>query len=47
MSKEWRWGLLAFLVIFFPILFHPLWLLPATLAAFVVLVWLLLPKKDN
>jgi len=47
MPKGWRWVVLALLFVFFPILFHPWWLFPLTLAAFGFLVWLLHPKKEN
>jgi len=37
---------IALLFVFFPILFHPRWLFPVTLAAFGFLVWLLLRGKE-
>ena len=41
-----QWVVLALLFVFFPILFHPWWLFPVTLAAFGFLVWLLLQGKE-
>jgi hypothetical protein len=47
MPKGWRLGLLIALWIFFPILFHPWWLLLLSIAAYSFLVWLLLPRKED
>jgi hypothetical protein len=47
MPKGWRLGMLVLLFVFFPILFHPWWLFPVSLAAFGFLVWLLVPKKEE
>ena len=47
MPKGWRLWLLIGLWAFFPILFHPWWLLLISLAAYSFLVWLLLPPKEN
>jgi hypothetical protein len=41
----WRlWSLIA-LVVLFPIVFHPWWLLVVSLATFGSLLWLLMPRK--
>ena len=45
--KGWRLGLLIALWIFFPIVFHPWWLLVLSLAAYSLLICLLLPRKSE
>jgi hypothetical protein len=40
----WHWVVLALLITFFPILFHPWWAFPVTLAIFGFLVWLVWEK---
>jgi hypothetical protein len=47
MPKHWSWLLLAFVFVFFPILFHPWWLFLVTVAAFCFVMWLILPTKEN
>jgi len=39
--------LLIALWAFFPILFHPWWLLILSAAGYSLLVWLLLPRKED
>jgi hypothetical protein len=47
MPKGWRLWLLIALWAFFPILFHPWWLLLVSVGAYSFVVWLLLPPKEN
>jgi hypothetical protein len=47
MPKGWRLWFLVALWAFFPILFRPWWLLLISVAAYSLLVWLLLPPKDS
>jgi hypothetical protein len=47
MPTGWRLWLLVALLIFFPILFHPWWLLILSATAFALLVWLLMPSRKD
>ena len=47
MPKGWRLWLLIGLWVFFPIVFHPWWLLLISVAVYALLVWLLIPRKEN
>jgi hypothetical protein len=47
MPTGWRLWVLVGVTVFFPILFHPGWLLILSAAAYFVLIWLLFPKKEN
>jgi hypothetical protein len=47
MPRGWRLWLLVAVVVLFPIVFHPWWLLIISVAAYGLLVWLLLPPKKN
>jgi hypothetical protein len=47
MANGWRWVVLALLFVFFPILFHPWWVFPITLAAFGFLGWLPWEKESS
>ena len=45
MKKDSRLALKVALVLFFPVFFRPWWLLVASLGVFLLLVWILMPKK--